>query len=256
MSVYSDFLKKEIFKVSEYHQFNLLFDSLSNFKYAENEHVAILERSYIYNGKSIFAGLVDAKDITIVDYKTEQSSDRSGYQSSWVDNSNFEYPLASAFVKDTGQNHEIGFKSLNCETLLIPNVLHHCRDFPHLAEKLTAAMPDLQRIYIFDSYLRENHQNPDDFCRYTPSALSNAMEKLGFKTEKLEEIGNIFDAILYFISQANVVLEAPELSDLKTLVKGDLVPRLREIREDEKYRPLGRPFATASTAYAMTFQKA
>jgi len=33
------------------------------------------------------------------------------------------------------------------------------------------------------------------------------------------------------------------------------VPQLRLIRRDERYRSLGRPHASMSTAYAMTFER-
>lgn len=257
MSSYASFLKTDVFKTEEFAQFELFFQAMRTLPVDPGSKVAILERAFIYNGQSIFANLVPAgATVTVIDYRPTSADDRAGYQSSWLDTSGFDYPRATARISDTGDNHMLDFDRLDCDMLLIPNVLHHCRNFPSLMDRLMVAMPNLKRVFIFDSSLRENHQAPDDFCRYTPSALEDVMRPRGFQTEALEETGNIFDAILYFISQAKVPLTSPELSDLRAKLETEIVPRLRQVRHDEKYRPLGRPFASATTAYAMTFKRA
>lgn len=255
MTDYADFLRNEIFKTEEFAQFELMFSSLGGMDFAPGSHVAILERSFIYDGQSIFAGLVPAAQVTVIDYRPISAKDRAGYQAGWIEASGYDYPRSTACILDTGTDHELDFEIMDCDTLLIPNVLHHCRNFPGLMQKLSSAMPKLKRVYLFDSPLRENHQAPDDFCRYTPAALEDALRPLEFTLSDLQETGNIFDAILYFISQAKVPLTAPELSDVKQLMDETLVPRLREIRSDEAFRPLGRPYASATTAYAVTFAR-
>lgn len=257
MTEYADFLKKNVFKVVEYDQFNLLFDAMGAFSAANCAHAAIIERSYIYSDKSIFAGLFPPATHThVIDYRPESADERAGYQSSWLDASGFDYPLAKDKIVDHRSHFSFSFDTLDCDTLAIPNVLHHCRDFPTLFAHLLKRMPNLKRVFVFDSYLRENHQNPDDFCRYTPSALSDVMAQKGFATTQLEETGNIFDAILYFISQAHVTLQRPEMSELRALLEDIAVPRLREVRNDRSLQPLGRKYASASTGYAMTFERA
>lgn len=255
-SAYIDFLKQKIFKVSEYDQFELFFDELKNFLEPCSGEVAIVERSYIYGGRSLFAPLIStvAKPV-VIDYRPDSADSRSNYQGSWLDQSGFDFPQADQSVLDLGTGYRFSFNQLDSDTLLIPNVLHHCRDFRSLMSNMQAAMPDLKRVFVFDSYLREGHQTPDDFCRYTPSALESVMRALGFGRVTLRETGNIFDGLLYLISQARWQLEnASELNDLRISIDA-IVPQLRSIRRDERYRSLGRPHAFLSTAYAMTFER-
>lgn len=255
-SRYVEFLKKEIFKVEEYNQFKLLFESLGKLLETCSGEVVILERSYIYGGRSIFAPLVQEPACPIViDYRPVSADTRSNYQGSWIENCGFEFPQATESVRDLGTGYCFSFESINADTLIIPNVLHHCRDFPGLMANLQAALPNLRRVFIFDSYLREAHQTPDDFCRYTPSALTLVMRAQGFGQVKLQETGNVFDGILYLISQARWLLEnAPELAQLNQSI-AEIIPRLRHIRDKECYRALGRPNAFLSTAYALSFER-
>jgi hypothetical protein len=255
-SEYIDFLKSKIFKTDEYDQFNLLFEALESFLSKDNNQIAIVERSYIYGGRSLFASLVPSPAQPIViDYQPIQADSRTNYQGSWIDESGFQFQKAAETILDLGTGYRFSFKSQDAETLLIPNVLHHCRDFPSLMESLQLALPSLRRVFIFDSYLREGHQTPDDYCRYTPSALESVMRKLGFGQVALRETGNIFDGMLYLISQARWQLEnASELADLRNSIDA-IVPRLCSIRRDERYRSLGRPHAFLSTAYAMSFER-
>ena len=58
---YKKFLKEQIFKTEEYDQFNLMFKDFENLKNMNYSHCAILERSYMYNGKSIFVPLLNQK---------------------------------------------------------------------------------------------------------------------------------------------------------------------------------------------------
>jgi hypothetical protein len=253
---YINFLKHKIFKTDEYDQFNLLLESVEEFVANYNHRVAIMERSYIYGGRSLFAPLVstDSKPV-VIDYRPDSADARVNYQGSWIDESGFQFQNASETILDLGTGYQFSFKKLGADSLLIPNVLHHCRDFPSLIEGLQTALPNLRRVYIFDSYLREGHQAPDDYCRYTPSALELVMRKLGFGKVTLRETGNIFDGLLYLISQAQWQLEnAPELNDLRILID-EIVPRLRSIRHDVRYRSLGRPHAFLTTAYAMSFER-
>ena len=56
LNKYSGVLKKNIFKIHENFQFSLLFDDFSKLTKSKEIHsYCLLERSYLYEGKSIFA---------------------------------------------------------------------------------------------------------------------------------------------------------------------------------------------------------
>ncbi|CAE7405488.1 GNE [Symbiodinium microadriaticum] len=125
--------------------------------------VVLLERSFIYNGSSIFAGLIAADNVTVLDYRPENAADRVGYQSAWLVDSGYSYQVAEGGVFDTGNGYQFDLPDGPMDSLLIPNILHHCRDFPELIKGVLDRRPGLRRVFVFDSYLRENHQEPDDY---------------------------------------------------------------------------------------------
>ena len=56
-------------------------------------------------------------------------------------------------------------------------------------------------IYIFEPLLRELHQMPEDYGRFTPYILEK-LSKIGFKKIKYEFTGGPFTSIAYFVDQA------------------------------------------------------
>jgi len=249
-----NYLRKEVFKTDEYYQFELLFSQAREVEKTALEPLGILERAYIYNGKSIFSSVFTKIKPTPIDYQPISANKRTGLQSSWIEKAGLQCPLANSSVIDTGTSYFFKLKNKKIRSLLIPNVLHHCRDFSSMMSGLLKKLPELKCVYIFDSYVRENHQDPDDFCRYTPAALKKVFDELEFKESKRQEIGNVFDCILYFISQAKENLKYPENRKLKQMINR-AIPFLKEKRCLVKYRSLRRSFASAATGYAMRFEK-
>ena len=54
---YEKFLKEKVFKTKEFYQFNLLFKDIKKLNKKNFKHGAILERSYMYDNRSIFIPL-------------------------------------------------------------------------------------------------------------------------------------------------------------------------------------------------------
>ena len=71
-------------------------------------------------------------------------------------------------------------------------MLKKCKDF----------LKKRGKIYIFDSILRELHQEPEDFLRFTPYGLKKKLEEFGFKVLKIKKSGGPFSAIAYCWDQA------------------------------------------------------
>ena len=122
---YANFLKNQIFKINEQASFSIMFNMFNKIN-TYNQKSIILERSFIYSGKSIFAGLLNSS-CDIVDYRCSNSNLRSGFQSSWIDKSNFEFQNAN-FVYNENHYSNNNICS-DAKILIIPNVLHHCKDF-------------------------------------------------------------------------------------------------------------------------------
>jgi hypothetical protein len=58
------------------------------------------------------------------------------------------------------------------------------------------------RLFIFEPILRELHQIPDDYLRYTPYGITQVLSRFGLVAEKFETEGGPFQAISYCWVQA------------------------------------------------------
>jgi len=248
------YLRKNVFKTEEYYQFELLFQQAREIEREAQGPVGILERAYIYNGKSIFSSIFSKITVEPIDYRPVSANERQGFQTTWIEQAGLKCQTAKSSVTDKGKKFCFKIKNKKLKTILIPNVVHHCRDLLSLIKGLKKCLPRLNKIYIFDSYIRECHQDPDDFCRYTPAALIKLLKLTGFRLQNRKETGNIFDCILYFISQAEKNLQYPENKILKNKIQ-KMIPLLKDKRKNIKYRALGRKHASAATAYAIKFEK-
>ena len=57
-------------------------------------------------------------------------------------------------------------------------------------------------VYVFEPTLRELHQAPDDYLRYTPFGMRNALARAGLEPGNFEVDGGPFSAIAYCWTQA------------------------------------------------------
>ena len=66
---YKKFLNNDIFKIDEFNQFKLLINDFEKINKYNFLHIGIIERSYIYSGKSIFSPMIKSKNISVIDYQ-------------------------------------------------------------------------------------------------------------------------------------------------------------------------------------------
>ena len=162
-------------------------------------------------------------------------------------------PRSNSVIEDLGHSFDIKLSAPDFDCFLVPNVLHHCRDFSLLMDLVKSAVPNINQVHIFDSYIREQHQYPDDFCRFTVAGLEAIFQKLGFYLKESNEYGNVFDGILYLIAQSEAVLSAnAELKELKILLD-EAACMLGSFANNPNYRNLGRPHASFASSYTASF---
>ena len=254
---YSNLVKYEIFNINENIQFQLLFEDFSNLlNYLNCKSYCLIERSHLYEGKSIFAPLInDGVVRDIVDYRPSEAKFRKSSSIKTLKKFYKNLPSSTSVIYDDERQMKFSGKTIDSEVILIPNVVHHCRDLNQLIELILKESKGIKFLYIFDSYLREEHQEPNDYLRFTVSGLKSLMEKYEFKLVKKELIGNIFDGLLYLINQAEKMekkfKELESISHQLLLLKEKLLP----IANIKKYQKLYREYASFSTAYSVLFKK-
>ncbi|GAA3910714.1 hypothetical protein [Litoribacillus peritrichatus] len=249
---YLKFIKEDIFKVGRVQSFNLLFDLIENLK--DYPSIALLERSYIYNGYSIFSPLF-SKTVEVIDYRPETANERSGFQKSWVDDYCRYMVRSESSVVIESDEPKFEGQIIESDLLLVPNVLHHCSDFEKTLTEIIQYSNAINKIAVFDSYIREEHQAPDDYARQTRWSLKRMMQSMGFSETQYQEAGNVFDAIRYMIFQADKLLSSePELGDVKKSLY-QLDDMLVDHCKNEEYRSLRRPHASLSTGYWAIYER-
>ena len=255
MKSYIQFLKEKIFKTEEYLQFNLLLKDLLKLKKYKCNHFGIIERSYLYDGLSIFSPIYNKKKIvTIFDYNFKNfNKNRIGAQKNWIGNYKFNFTESKYKIIDEIGKVKLNFKNIDCDIILIPNVVHHCSNFDELIKQIKIKFKKIKYIYIFDSPIRESHQYPYDFERQTPSSIDKIMKKYHFNKIYYNDIGNVFDVMLYIISQGRVILDKKENKNLSNQVN-KLIPLLKNNRNKKKYQNLGRKHARMYSAYSMIYK--
>jgi len=89
------------------------------------------------------------------------------------------------------------------------------------------------RVYVFESILRELHQIPDDYLRYTPFGMRNMLESVGLVPEDVKQEGGPFSAVAYCWVQALQYFPEAERATMQKWFDEEEFPRL--MRWDEQH---------------------
>ena len=193
-------LKEEIFFTkSKWPHFDLLFEDIKKLskKLSKDMTIVSLERNRLYGGISLFAPFFKQKFIAI-DCYTEKLFKRGAYNKHLIKNNRI-----IKFYKDYSFHYKkIDLKKNLANLILIPNLIHHIDDVENLLFQSKKILKKNGYVYIFEPLLRELHQEPDDYERFTPYGLKNKLKKLGFKNFKIEFNGGPFTAAAYCWDQA------------------------------------------------------
>ena len=193
-------LKEEIFFTkTRWPHFDLLFENIKKLskKISKDKIIICLERNLLYGGLSLFAPFFKQKFISI-DCYTEKLFKRGNYNKHLIKN--------KKLIKIT-KDYSFHYKKINLgkttgDLIIIPNLLHHVEDVESLILQSKNILKKNGYIYIFEPLLRELHQTPEDYGRFTPYGLQRKMEKLGFINFKIEFNGGPFTAAAYCWDQA------------------------------------------------------
>ena len=132
--------------------------------------------------------------------------------------------------------------------------MHH---HPNPFELLNLCQNGLKKggyLYIFDAILREQHQKPDDFIRFTQDGITYALENNGFKIKEIFTSKSPVEALLYTMDQV-VQYDLPNdlLDDIERLKK--LVTTKYQKTLHRNYQNLIRNHTSFPIAYSVLAQK-
>ena len=194
-------LKNEIFFIkTKWPHFDILFKGIKKIAKLSknNKKVVILERTNLYGGISLFAPFFNLKNFISIDCITEKLKKRGAYNKKFLSSNKL------IKIRSEHQYHykKIKLKKSSADFIIIPNLLHHIDDPSILFKQVKRILKPNGFIFIFEPLVRELHQIPEDYSRFTPFGLTSTLKKFGFKNVSFEYSGGPFTCILYYWDQA------------------------------------------------------
>lgn len=248
-----EYLRENVFQTeTKWPHFNRLLEDLDALamKTPTGAHVVILERAYVYGGLSLFAPLFDKQKVTVVDCHIESTKERGGYQASWTDDPRCVKVKATQAASITATN----LSDACADVLLIPNVVHHVADQDGMYREAARLLKPSGTGYIFEALLRELHQSPDDYVRYTPWGFEQVFKKAGMKLTEWKPAGGPFEAIAYCWVQALQYIPEDERREKEDWFYRKHFKELLEM--DRKYpQNLFRKHTSFPVGYSIYFEK-
>ena len=194
-------LKEKVFTSDQYlPQFNLLLDEVALFSenFTNGETVVLLERTLLY-GNNIFAPFFQQANFVSLDCSPKSAESRGSYNQSLVSDPRF---ISTGCTSIRCTSDDLKVESNLADLLLIPNLVHHVANQSGMFNEAFRITKPGGHLFVFEPILRELHQEPDDFLRYTPYGMTQSLEAVGFKIIETKTTGGPFTAIAYCWNQA------------------------------------------------------
>ena len=247
------FLHERIFQTAtKWPHFKRLLDDVVQLAAAlpEGADVVILERAYVYGGDSLFAPLFARQKTTAIDCELATTAALGGYQKSWTEDPRCLHIAADRRASITAT----GLPSACADALLVPNVVHHVADQDGMFAEFARLLRPGGSGYIFEALLRELHQSPDDYVRYTPWGFGNSLARHGLEMTAWTPAGGPFEAIAYCWVQALQYLPEKERADRERWFYNEHFPEL--MRLNAAYpKNMFRPHTSFPVAYSIHFRR-
>ena len=228
--IHEKYLKEKIFfSEKKWPQYNLLINDIKllSKKTKKNSKILFLERTNLYGGVSLLAPFFKLNKTMSLDCSTKKILNRKSY------------------VKNLKNEKNIIFKKFDekiikknyFDLIIIPNLIHHLKNSDQILKKSFELLKKNGQVYIFEPILREIHQKPDDYIRYTPYGMKAKLNLLGFQNIKFKTTGGPFSATIYCLDQAIQYLP----NKLKKKYSDKIFPKLyKEFMVFEKKYKLNR----------------
>lgn len=246
-------LKERVFQLARWPHYRLLMDDLEELATTlkdiviglrsrtaghtnEFGKILSLERTLLYGGKSLFAPIFYGHDYRIREASPESAYERGPYNIDMLDHRVMEHGKPLSDVVECG----------TFDLLMVPNALHHI-NFEYQGYLLRTLSQKALRpggyLYIFEQFIEEIHQKPDDYVRYTPDGLASLLVAAGYQIEWVRTTGNIFTSTAFLLDNILEYIEGGQAPEgMKPLdfgmVKGEDIRRIQGmIKTLEKMAP-------------------
>tara|TARA_B100000242_G_C42913298_1_gene423460 strand:- start:36 stop:815 length:780 start_codon:yes stop_codon:yes gene_type:complete len=247
-------LREEVFEIkTKWPQFELLLDDL--IMLSENENIKTvcgLERTLLYGGYSLIAPLFEenSKSFFSIDCSPETAEQRGDYCKERILNEKF--IKKEMDIRRDIENLNIDIKF---DLIVIPNLMHHVFNQEKIIKSSYKLLNPNGKLYIFEPTIRELHQIPNDYIRWTPFGLNKIAESNNFRLISQKETGNPFEAIKYCWYQAVEYLNDNDRKVIRDWLKKDQFPFINKLESKSYKTNQVRNFTRFPTAFSCLYEK-
>ncbi len=249
-----EILRQNVFEINtKWPQFELLLKDAEELSQRKDINtVCGIERTLLYGGYSLFGPLFEgnSKNYFCVDSSPISADERGAYCKNRI--------LHDDFIKkkmDIRQKIEELNLNRKFDLIIIPNLVHHVFDQNKLIKSCYELLNHKGKLYIFEPTLRELHQIPNDYLRWTPFGLNAIAESNNFNLICQKETGNAFDALRYSWYQAIEYLEKNDRSEIQNWLEKEHIPFIEKLEKKSQKSNQLRKFTRFPTAFSCLYEK-
>jgi SAM-dependent methyltransferase len=220
-------LAERVFQVeTKWPHFHLLLRDIRRLAGAATPQMTVvsLERGLLYGGCSLIAPFFHHCDFWSLDCSPDSAEAHGAYNQTMIDDPRFLFvPTTHRVpVEATGLGDGVA------DLVLAPNLVHHVVDQRGLFAEMARITRPGGQVYVFEPTLRELHQMPDDYLRYTPFGMQRILREAGLEPGDFELEGGPFSAVAYCWAQALEYLPAPEREPMARWFFEEQFPQLMD----------------------------
>lgn len=223
---HAEILARKVFLTDRLPHFELLLREIRTLanETSANATVVSLERGLLYGGLSLVGPFFHAQNFISVDCSPASADQRGAYNEDKVIDEHFiRVPITQrAPIENTGLDSE------SADLVLVPNLVHHVADQNALFSEMARITKPGGMVFVFEPTLRELHQIPDDYLRYTPYGMQQIMQQVGLKPVDTKLEGGPFSAVGYCWLQALEYFPEEKRKEIENWYYQEHWPQLKE----------------------------
>lgn len=230
LNKHQQILAEKVFQIDRLPHFELLLKEVRSLATttAENACVVSLERGLLYGGLSLIGPFFHTQNFISIDCSPQSADDRGAYNEDKVVDPDF----LRVPITDRAPIENTGLEKDTADLVLVPNLVHHIADQKALFTEMARITKPGGFVFVFEPTLRELHQIPDDFLRYTPYGMQNIMQEVGLTPQDTKLEGGPFSAIGYCWLQALEYLPKEQRAKTTDWFFKEHWPQLKEWDEE------------------------
>lgn len=226
-------LAERVFQVeTKWPHYRLLLGDIRRFADSARKDTSVvaIERTLLYGGCSLIAPFFQHADFISIDCSPDSADGRGAYNGGMTEDARF----LRVETTRRARPEATGLPDGCADLVLVPNLVHHVADQAGLFAEIARLLRPRGRAWIFEPLVRELHQMPDDYIRYTPFGLARAFRCAGLVPDEPVLEGGPFSAVAYCWAQALEYFPADQRAGMQHWFASEHFPQL--LRWDAEHR--------------------